>query len=84
MTKTEFLLTIQYSIKQTSDENREQSQLEDYILIQCQILQTNITRTMWQTVRRITNEILGVRTGQEENIMRRTQLSFSLIKVLSF
>ena len=24
------------------------------------ILQTNITRTIWQTVRRITNEILGV------------------------
>ena len=25
------------------------------------ILQTNITRTIWQTVRRITNEILGVK-----------------------
>ena len=24
------------------------------------ILQTNITRTIWQTVKRITNEILGV------------------------
>ena len=30
-------------------------------MIQCQILQTNITRTTWQTVRRITNEILGVK-----------------------
>ena len=28
--------------------------------MQYQILHTNITRTMWQTVRRITNEILGV------------------------
>ena len=29
-------------------------------MIQYQILQTNITRTIWQTVRRITNKILGV------------------------
>ena len=33
----------------------------DYKLIQYQILQTNITRTVWQTLRRITNKILGVR-----------------------
>ena len=42
-----------YNIKQTSDENKEKYQLGDYMLIQCQILQTNITRTVWQTVRRI-------------------------------
>ena len=30
-------------------------------LIQYQIPQTNVTRTVWQTVRRITNEILGVK-----------------------
>ena len=29
-------------------------------LIQYQILQTNITRTVWQTIRRIADEILGV------------------------
>ena len=28
---------------------------------QIPILQTNSTRTVWQTVRRITNEILGVK-----------------------
>ena len=28
--------------------------------MQYQILQTNIVRIIWQTVRRITNEILGV------------------------
>ena len=33
----------------------------DYKVIQYQILLTNITRTVWQTVRRITNEILGVK-----------------------
>ena len=33
----------------------------DYKLTQYQILQTNITRTVWQTVRRITDEILGVK-----------------------
>ncbi|RMX41556.1 hypothetical protein pdam_00008649 [Pocillopora damicornis] len=30
-------------------------------MVQYQILRTNITRTIWQTVRRITNEILGVK-----------------------
>ena len=30
-------------------------------MIQYQILQTNITRTVWQTVRRITDKILGVK-----------------------
>ena len=65
MTKTEILLTIsiqyQYNIKQTSDENKEKYQLGDYKLIQYQILQTNITRTVLQIVRRITDEILGVK-----------------------
>ena len=31
-----------------------------YKLIQYQILKTNITRTEWLTVRRLTREILGV------------------------
>ena len=46
-----------------SDENKVKYQLEDYDykLIQYQILQTNITRTVWQTVTRITNEVLGVK-----------------------
>ena len=35
--------------------------LGDYKLIQYQILQTNIIKTVWQTVKRITNEILGVK-----------------------
>ena len=35
--------------------------LGDYKLTQYQILQTNITKTVWQTVRRITNEILEVK-----------------------
>ena len=34
-------------------------------MIQYQILQTNITRTVWQIVRRITNEILGVKRLSE-------------------
>ena len=40
----------QYNIKQTSDENNEKYQ----------ILQTNITRTAWETARRITKETLGI------------------------
>ena len=60
-----FSLLYQHNIKQTSDENKEKYQLGDYKLIQYQILQTNITRTVWQTVRRITNEILGVEGLQD-------------------
>ena len=45
-----------------SDQDRTSPyQLRDYLLIQYQILQTNIMRIIWQTVRRITNEILGVK-----------------------
>ena len=54
-----FFLQYQYNIKQTSDENIEKYQLGDYKLIQYQILQTDMTRTVWKTERRITNEILG-------------------------
>ena len=52
---------ILYNTMQTSDENKEKYQLWDYCLIQYQILQTNITRIVWQIVRRITNDILRVR-----------------------
>ena len=51
----------QYNIKQTSDENKEKCQIGDYKLIQYQILQTKIRRTVWPTERRINNEILGVK-----------------------
>ena len=44
-----------------SDENKEEYQLGDYKLIQYQIPQTNITRTVWQTVKRITNDILEIK-----------------------
>ena len=40
---------------------REILQLGDYQSIQNQILRTNIVRTVWQTVRRITVNILGVK-----------------------
>ena len=49
------------TITQKSDENKEKYKLGDYTLIQYQFLQTNITRTVWQTVKRITNEFLGVK-----------------------
>ena len=41
-------------------------------MIQYQILQTNSTRTVWQTVRRITDEILGVMglKGGKENVFK--------------
>ena len=45
---------------QTSDENKEKYQLGDK-LRQYQILQIYMIRNIWQTVRRITNEIMGVK-----------------------
>ena len=56
-----FSLRYRYNVKETSDENKEKYQLGDYKLIQYQILQTNITRSVWQTVGRMTNETLGVK-----------------------
>ena len=46
---------------QASDENKEKYQLWNYPMIQYQILQANIMRIIWQIVKRITNEILGVK-----------------------
>ena len=48
------------SSRQVRSENKEEYQLGDYKLIQYQIPQTYITRTLWQTVKRITNDIWGV------------------------
>ena len=45
--------------------NKGKYQLEDYKLIKYQILQTYIIRMVWQTVRRITKEILGVKGSRE-------------------
>ena len=39
-------------------------------MIQYQILRTNITRTVWEKVKRNTNEILGVKRVNEERIKR--------------
>ena len=58
--KQNFSLQYQQNIKQTSDENKEKYQLEDYKFIQYQILQTNIIIIVWKSVRRITDDILGV------------------------
>ena len=51
-----------YHIKQTSDENKEKYQQDNYLLIQHQILRLNIMRIEWQIVRRIT---LVIRRGSE-------------------
>ena len=48
-------------IKQTSEENRKKTCLGDYKLIQYQILQIEIMSILWQTVGRITYEILGIK-----------------------
>ena len=50
----------QYTIKQTSDENKEKYQVGDYRFIQYQILQNYKIWTVRKTVRRITDEILQV------------------------
>ena len=50
-----------YNIKPTNDENEEKYQSGDNWLTQYQILQTNIIGIVWQTVRIIINEILGLK-----------------------
>ena len=40
---------------------KKENQLENYKLIQYQILQIEIMNILWQTIGRITNEILGVK-----------------------
>ena len=58
-------------------------------MIQYQILEINITRTKWQTVRRITKEILGVKQlienflcdDVEKNLLRGIS-AFSELKIL--
>ena len=58
MTKTEFLPTT-YTISTISSRKLIRIKKNISWLIQYQILQTNITGTVWQTVRRITNAIMG-------------------------
>ena len=53
--------TTEFSLYSTQVMRKKKYRSEDYYLIQYQILPTNITRTVCQTVRRITNEILGVK-----------------------
>ena len=69
VTRTELLLTI--SIQYQSDRWWEQRKilisLRVFQLIQHQILRTSITRIEWQTVRRITIEILSVRGLKRES-----------------
>ena len=59
--RQDFSLLYLYNIMQTSDKNKEKYQLCDYWWSKYQILQTNIMRIIWQTVGRITIEILGVK-----------------------
>ena len=50
-----------YNIKHRRDEIKEKYQLEDYYLIQYQILLIDIIRIVWQTVGRIANEIFELK-----------------------
>ena len=74
---TEFPLHYLYDNKKTSNENKEKYQLGDYWLIKFQILQTSITWIVWQIVKRITNEILGVK-GSNPGIYGEFQMMSSL------
>ena len=76
-TMTKFLLTI--SMKFQADENKEKYQSRDWQLIQYWILHSNNMRTVSETVRRIADEILGVKGLSKllESVMRL--LLFSVI-----
>ena len=76
-TMAKFLLTI--SMKCQADENKEKYQSRDWQLIQYWILHSNNMRTVSQTVRRIADEILGVKGLSKllESVLRL--LLFSVI-----
>ena len=57
MTKTEFLLTVLIQYQWKSDESEEKYQFRDYH----QILQIDTDSIVWQTVKRIINEILSAK-----------------------
>ena len=61
VTRQNFSLPNQYNIKQTSDENKEKYPLGEYSLIHYQIHRPSIIKNLWQTVRRNTHVILGVK-----------------------
>ena len=48
-------------MKQNSDKNKEKISIRGLLVDSKQILQSNIIGIVWQTVKRITNEILGVK-----------------------
>ena len=73
-----FSLQYPYNFKQTSDENKEKYQLGDYQLIQLQILRTKIIRIVQQSVRRITNKILGVKRLKIDE--PRTEGGYKMVK----
>ena len=52
--ETKTIISSQYNIKETSDENKEKYQWGDYWLIKYQILQTKIAMIVGQKVKRIT------------------------------
>ena len=61
VTRQNFSSPNQYNIKQTSDENKEKYPLGEYKLIHYQIHRDCIIKNLWQTVRRNTHVILGVK-----------------------
>ena len=82
-----FSLQYQYNTKQTGDENIEKYPLGDYYLIQYQILWTNSEHTLfkelnniWETVRGITYEFLGVK-GKRKNDVSLTSYGHDSIFV---
>ena len=64
-----FSLEYHYNIKRRRDGNGLKYQLGGYSLIQYQILQIDTIRIEWQTVRRIVNEILGVKGLNHEGFV---------------
>ena len=67
------------TISDIIDENIEKDNLGDYLLIQYQILQSNIIRIVWQTVERVTDEILGVKGLNVSLTCGSSSLAFPLL-----
>ena len=63
MTRTEFLLHYQYSIKHTSVENKEENSIRELQVDPQTNSPTDIISNLWQAAGRIVNDIL-VRSGE--------------------
>ena len=77
MTKTEFLFTYPYNIKQKSDGNNGKIAIRGLLVDQIQSSRTNVIKIVWQTERK---EVLGLKGYNNYETMLLISKSLNLSK----